>query len=142
MVQVLGLRGTYFTSLRDYPLVTGTYPPVFVGLVRLGELAFGPTIFFPRLLSILATLGLVAVLVALLRRITGDRVLALALGALFLAPWFVQTWGALGRVDMLALLFSVSGLLVFLRTGEDAGARRYLAFPLFWLAFFTRQNAL
>jgi 4-amino-4-deoxy-L-arabinose transferase-like glycosyltransferase len=142
MVQVLGTRGTYFTSLRDYPLVTGNYPPVFVSLVWLGEVAFGPTIFFPRLLSVLATLGLVAVLMALLRRLTGDRVLALALGLLFLAPWFVQTWGPLGRVDMLALLFSVAGLLVFLRTGEDAGARRYLAFPLFWLAFFTRQNAV
>jgi 4-amino-4-deoxy-L-arabinose transferase-like glycosyltransferase len=142
MVQVLRTQGTYFTSLRDYPLVTGNYPPVFVGLVALGDLLFGPSIFFPRLLSILATLGLVAVLVVLLRRLTGDGVLALAFGFLFLAPWFVQTWGALGRIDMPALLFSVAGLLVFARTGEEAGTRRYLAFPLFWLAFFTRQNAL
>ena len=36
MVQVLRTEGTYFTSLRDYPLVTGNYPPVFVGLVALG----------------------------------------------------------------------------------------------------------
>jgi hypothetical protein len=142
MVQVLGARGDYFTSLRDYPLVTGNYPPVFVSLVWLGEALFGPSIFFPRLLCVLATLGLVAALVALLLCVTGDRALSLALGLLFLAPWFVQTWGALGRVDMPALLLSVAGLLVFVRTGESGGPRRYLAFPLFWLAFFTRQNAL
>jgi len=39
MVQVLGDHGNYFTSLRDYPLVTGNYPPVFNGLVALGFLA-------------------------------------------------------------------------------------------------------
>ncbi len=142
MVQVLGDRGNYFTSLRDYPLVTGNYPPVFIGLVGLGFALFGPSLFFPRLLSILATLGLVALLFALLRRLTGDLSLSLALALLFLAPWFVQTWGPLGRVDMPALFFSAAGLLVFVRTGEEAGPRRYLAFPLFWLAFFTRQNAL
>src|SRR5262245_7608683 len=100
MVQVLGDRGNYFTTLRDYPLVTGNYPPVFVSLVWLGEALFGPSIFFPRLLCVLATLGLTAVLAALLLRLTGDRALSFALGLLFLAPWFVQTWGALGRVDM------------------------------------------
>jgi Dolichyl-phosphate-mannose-protein mannosyltransferase len=142
MVQVLGDRGNYFTTLRDYPLVTGNYPPVFVSLVWLGEALFGPSIFFPRLVCVVATLGLTAVLVALILRLTADRALSFALGLLFLAPWFVQTWGALGRVDMPALLLSVAGLLVFLRTGESDGARRYLAFPLFWLAFFTRQNAL
>ncbi len=142
MAQVLAEEGTYFTSLRDYPLVTGNYPPVFIGLVRVGMALFGPGIFFPRLLSILATLGLVAALFLLLLRLTADRTLSLALAFLFLAPWFVQTWGALARVDMLALFLSVAGLLVFVHTADESGPRRYLAFPLFWLAFFTRQNAL
>jgi 4-amino-4-deoxy-L-arabinose transferase-like glycosyltransferase len=142
MAQVLVERGSYFTSLRDYPLVTGNYPPVFIGLVGLFERLFGPSLFVPRLLSILATLGLVAVIYALVRRLTGDRALSVAVAFLFLSPWFVQTWGPLGRVDMPALFLSTAGLLVFLRTGGEAGWRRYLAFPLFWLAFFTRQNAL
>jgi 4-amino-4-deoxy-L-arabinose transferase-like glycosyltransferase len=142
MSQVLRERGTYFTSLHDYPLVTGNYPPVFIGLVALFEALFGPSLFVPRLLCVLATLALVAVLYALVRRLTGDRVLSVALALLFLAPWFVQTWGALGRVDMPALFLSAAGLLVFVRTGGEAGWRRYLAFPVFWLAFFTRQNAL
>jgi hypothetical protein len=43
---------------------------------------------------------------------------------------------------MPALVLSAAGLLVFVRTGGESGPRRYLAFPLFWLAFFTRQNAL
>ncbi|HEY7514492.1 MAG TPA: glycosyltransferase family 39 protein, partial [Vicinamibacteria bacterium] len=142
MSQVLVERGNYFTSLRDYPLVTGNYPPVFIGLVGLFERLFGPSLFVPRLLCVLATLGLVVVIGALLLRLTGDRPLSAALALLFLAPWFVQTWGALGRVDMPALFLSAAGLLVFVRTGGEPGWRRYLAFPLFWLAFFTRQNAL
>jgi hypothetical protein len=43
---------------------------------------------------------------------------------------------------MLALLFSGAGLLVFLKDEGRGGLARYRAFPLFWLAFFTRQNAL
>jgi hypothetical protein len=38
---------------------------------------------------------------------------------------------------MLAFLFSIGGLLAFTRRGSPT-----LAFPLFWLAFFTKQNQL
>ena len=63
--------------------------------------------------------------------------MAAALAGLALCPWFVQTWGPLARVDMLAIFFSIAGLLAFRR-----GARLGLVFTLFWLAFFTKQNAL
>ena len=55
-------------------------------------------------------------------------------------PWFVTTWAALARVDTLALLFSLAGLASSLRRGATRRpGRRCL---LFWLAFFTKQNAL
>jgi hypothetical protein len=140
MAQLLAQRGNYFPSLHDYPYLVSNYPPVFVGLVALGESAFGPSLLVSRLLSFLSTLGLLAVLFPLLRRLCGDKWVALALTLLFLAPWFVTTWAALGRVDMLALLLSTAGLAVVERRGT--GPRAWLALPLFWLAIFTKQTAL
>ncbi len=141
MVQLLAERGTYFTSLRDYPFVHGNYPPVFPLLNLPGYLWFGPTLLMPRLLSVLATVALVVVLAVLVRRETGSLALGGSCGLLLLAPWFVQTWAALGRVDMVACLFSLLGLHLFHRAGPD-GRGRWLGYACLWLAFFTKQNAL
>ena len=75
------------------------------------------------------------------RRETGDGRLAGSFALLLLAPWFVQTWAALGRVDMLACLLSLAGLHLFHRVGPD-GRGRFAAYACFSLAFFTKQNAL
>jgi 4-amino-4-deoxy-L-arabinose transferase-like glycosyltransferase len=140
MAQLLAERGNYFVALRDYPFLVSNYPPVFIGLTALAHIAFGPSLLAPRLLSLLATLALLAVLFSLLRRLAGGRWAAAALTVLFVAPWFVGTWAALGRVDMLALLFSIGGLAVVERHGVTR--RAWPALPLFWLAFLTKQNAL
>jgi len=142
MVQLLAERGTYFPDMQDYPLVHGNYPPVFIALNWPLYAFFGPSLFFPRLLSLLSTALLLGALFFLLVRLLGDRLTAAFLSLCFLTPWFVQTWAALGRVDMLACLLSLLGLLFWERDREQAGWRRYRAFPLFWLAFFTKQNAL
>jgi hypothetical protein len=140
MAQLLAERGNYFPTLQGYPFMVSNYPPVFVGLVGLGQVVLGPSLFFPRFLSFLATLGLLAVLYPLLRRLARDRWVALALTLLFLMPWFVSTWAALGRVDMLALLLSTAGLAVVERNGITR--RAWPALPLLWLACFTKQTAL
>jgi hypothetical protein len=137
MVQLLHEHGTYFRPLTDYPFVHGNYPPVFIVLVWPFYAWLGPSLLAPRLLSLIATAALVVVLVALARRASGSAWLAAAAGALFLAPWFVQTWAPMGRVDMLACLLSLAGLGVVARGGDPRWA-----FPLFWLGFFTKQNAL
>lgn len=141
MVQLLAERGSYFPHMRDYPFVHGNYPPVFIALNWPFYVLFGPSLLAPRLLSLAATCGLLAVLFLLLLRLCRDRAASAFLACALLAPWFVETWAALGRVDMLACFFSVVGLLVWERDPEPAASRRR-AYPLFWLAFFTKQNAL
>ena len=142
MVQLLAERGSYFLPMRDYPQVHANYPPVFVALNwPLYEL-LGPSLAVPRSLSLLATAGLLAGLFLLLDRLGTGRLPAALLALGFLAPWFVQTWAGLGRVDMLACLFSVLGLLAWERDRDRPGWGRYRALPFFWLAFFTKQNAL
>ncbi len=140
MVQLLAERGTYFPHMRDYPFVHGNYPPVFIGMNWPFYALFGPSLLVPRALSLAATCGLLAVIFLLLLRLGRDRVASAFLAFALLGPWFVETWGALGRVDMLACLFSVLGLLLWERDPEQAS--RYRAYPFFWLAFFTKQNAL
>lgn len=137
MVQLLDVRGNYFVSLRDYPFIHANYPPVFIALVWPFYRLFGPSLLAPRLISTLATVGLLVVLYALIRRLGLTVGLSTALAGVAACPWFFQTWAPMGRVDMLAFLLSIAGLLVFVREGPLA-----VAFPVFWLAFFTKQNAL
>jgi len=137
MVQLLDERGTYFMDLHAYPYVHLNYPPVFPVLVWPFQRWLGPTLWVPRLLSTLSTLGIVAAVYGIARALGHRRAWAAALAGLALCPWFVQTWGPLARVDMLAIFFSTAGLFAFVR-----GARLGTVFALFWLAFFTKQNAL
>jgi hypothetical protein len=141
MVQLLAERGSYFPAFEDYPFVHGNYPPVFPLLVLPAHLLFGPSLLVPRLLSLAATAGLALVLALLARRATRSLPLAGAFALLLLAPWFVQTWAALGRVDMLACLLSLAGLHLFHGSGPT-GRGRWAAYACFVLAFFTKQNAL
>jgi hypothetical protein len=140
MAQLCAERGNYFADLDTYPFLVSNYPPVFIGLTALAQKAFGPSLLAPRLLALVATLALLAVLYALLRRLLDDQWPALAMTALFVMPWFVTTWAALARVDMAALLFSLAGLAVVARHGVTP--RAWPALVVFWLAFFTKQNAL
>jgi hypothetical protein len=141
MIQLLAERGSYFPSLEDYPFVHGNYPPVFPLLNLPGYLWLGPTLLVPRLLSTVATVALVLLLARLIWRETGKAALGASFGLLLLGPWFVQTWAALGRVDMMACLFTVAGLHLFHRFGPEARGR-WLGYACLWLAFFTKQNAL
>lgn len=137
MVQLLQERGNYFLDMQDYPFAHLNYPPVFPALVWPSFHFLGASLFVPRLLSTLATLAIVAAMFALVRTLTGSRALAAAAGGIALGPWFLQTWAPTARVDMLAIFFSLAGLLAHAR-----GARLAWVFPLFWLGFFTKQNAL
>jgi hypothetical protein len=142
LTQLLAERGTYFLPLVDRPLVHGIYPPVFMLLILPFHVVFGPTLVVPRLLSVVSTMLVVLAAFRLLREQGAERPLAVAFALLLPVPWFVQSWAPLARVDMLALLFSMAGLLVEQRTRGATGWRRYTSFPLFWLAFFTKQSAL
>jgi len=136
-VQLLHERGTYFTDLKDYPYLHANYPPLFIALAWPFQATFGPSLLAPRLLSLLFTLLLAAVVGDAARRLSGSSGTGLAFAGLLLCPWYVQTWAPMARVDMLAFLLSAAGLWWIVRGGNS-----YWTFPLFWLGFFTKQNAL
>jgi 4-amino-4-deoxy-L-arabinose transferase-like glycosyltransferase len=142
IIQRMVLDGTFFGDLQRYPMVHSVYAPVYPLLNVPGYLLFGPTLLQPRLVSFVATLVLAAFLFALVRRRTGHAWLASAFGLLLFAPWFVQTWAATARVDMLAQMLSIAGLYSFDRLWPARDLRRYLPFLVFGLAFYTRQTTL
>ena len=142
IIQRMVLDGTFFGDLQRYPMVLSNYPPVYPLVNVPGFQLFGPSLFQPRLLSLLATLALAAFLFALLRRRTGNASMAASFALLFFAPWFVQTWAATARIDMLAQMLSMAGLYAFDRLGAREGFRRHVPFWLFGLGFYTRQTTL
>jgi len=138
--RLLAEQGNYFHPVDDYPMVHGNYPPVFLLLSAAGLRLLGPDLAVTRGLSIASTVGVMAVVYAIVRQRWRDRALALCAALLVVAPWFVVTWAPLGRVDMLACLFSVAGLWLFAH--EGAGWRRWASAACFVLGVFTKQTAL
>jgi hypothetical protein len=142
LIQRMQLDGTFFGDVQRYPMVLSTYAPLFMLVNVPGYQLFGPTLLQPRLVSLLAALALVGLAFLLLRRRTGDPWMAAAFAAAFFAPWFVQTWAAMARVDMLAQMLTTAGLYAFDRLWSRGGLRRYVPFLIFGAAFYTRQTTL
>jgi 4-amino-4-deoxy-L-arabinose transferase-like glycosyltransferase len=140
LTRLLAEQGNYFRPVDDYPMVHGNYPPVFLLLSAAAFRLFGPSLAATRLLSVASTVAVMAVVYAIVRQRWRDRALALCAALLVVAPWFVVTWAPLGRVDMLACLFSMAGLWLFAH--EGAGWRRWAAAACFVLGVFTKQTAL
>jgi hypothetical protein len=142
LIQRMQLDGTFFGDLQRYPMVLSTYAPLFMLVNVPGYQLFGPTLLQPRLVSLAAALAVAGLLFGLLRRRTGDPWMAGAVALVFFAPWFVQTWAAMARVDMLAQMLTMAGLYAFDRLWERGGLGRYAPFLLFGAAFYTRQTTL
>jgi len=139
--QLLAEHGSYFGPIGEYPMVHGNYPPVFLALSAAALRLFGPSLAATRALSLLATAALMAVVYLVVRQRGHDRWLGLCAALLLVAPWFVVTWAPLGRVDMLACLFSAAGLWLVAGEREPRG-RVWVAGACFVLGVFTKQTAL
>jgi 4-amino-4-deoxy-L-arabinose transferase-like glycosyltransferase len=139
---LLAEHGSYFGPVGEYPMIHGNYPPVFLILSAAAFRVFGPSLAAPRALSLLSTTALMAVVYVTVWGRWRDRSLALGAALLLVAPWFVVTWAPLGRVDMLACLFSAAGLWLFATTPDARGWRWWASGACFVLGVFTKQTAL
>ncbi len=142
LIQRMVRDGTLFGDMQRYPMVLSNYAPVYMLVNAPGFQVFGPSLFQPRLISFLATLGIAGFLFALLRRRAGEPWMAAGFALLVFAPWFVQTWAATARIDLLAQMLTMAGLLAFDRARDRPGFRRDLPFLIFAVGFYTRQTTL
>ena len=117
------------------------YPPFFIWVSAAFAKVLGVGFLAPRLVSFLASLGVLALLWQLVRRETGDIVSGLVAAGLFAATY--QTSGAyfdLARVDSLFLVLLLAAVAVA-RRGQTWQAGGLIGVLLF-LSFFSKQTAL
>jgi hypothetical protein len=102
---------------------------------------FGVGFFSARLVSVLASVGVMGYVARFVRREGGGRLAALLAAGLYAATYRLAcAFGDLARVDALSVLLLVAGLYA-LRFGGSTRSRVGAA-VLFALAFFTKQSML
>lgn len=134
-------RGEPIYVAPSLEFVTLAYMPGFATVASLLARVFGPELWVPRLVSVLAMLGTTAIVVTTLRRETGSWTLAAA-GAGLLHASFGVTGGHydVARPDSLMLFLSFAGLATLrFSTGHLAAIASAL---LLSAAFFTKQHAV
>lgn len=126
-----------YNDLTTPPYMTANYPPVFIALWALLA-GFAGAVFWPgRLIAALSSVGIGLAIYRIVKHFTADRWAAvLALGC-FLWCRPMRYWTAFAVTDTLAIACALAGLAVIISAQPR---RRWLAVPLFVLAFFTKQT--
>ncbi|MFC1517401.1 ArnT family glycosyltransferase [Candidatus Margulisiibacteriota bacterium] len=137
-INLLLEKGTYFLDIQSYPFIHAAYPPVFIMLAAIFFKIFGPGFLIIRLLSFMFFLALAWLIYIFIKQQTKDQRLSLYFSGLLFAPIFIYHWIAVGRVDTLAILFTVAGLFFYVKDQKKI----VLPILLFTCAFFTKQTAI
>lgn len=124
------------------PYQMANYPPLYPAAAAVGVKLFGVQFFTGRLISFLSTLG-TGVAVALVAWALGAGVRGAVVGGLlYFVAHPVWNWGAYQRVDSLAVLLELLGVLVFavgwIRHRRSGAV--WATVPLFLVAAYTRQT--
>jgi hypothetical protein len=125
-----------YESLQEPPWLVANYPPVYPLLCSFFVDETDPSFVPGRTISFVSSLFTGLVLAWMVYRLTSERFAAVISSLFFLGSYHVYGWGALHRVDMLALLFGVLALAI-------AVERKQWLFSalLCSLALLTRQTA-
>jgi len=133
----LAQGGQIYTDLSTAPYTVANYPPVFVTLWAILTRFAGPVFWPGRLIAVVSTLAIAFCIYHIIRHFTSDRWAGLLAVGCFLWLRPVRAWTALARADMLAIALAIGGLVVITMARPRS---RWLAVPLFVLAFFTKQT--
>jgi Dolichyl-phosphate-mannose-protein mannosyltransferase len=128
-----------YTTSEEHPYYSSNYPPVFSWLLAPILLLTGPTLAAGRLLSAGAALLTAVLIGGLVTRRSGSGVAGLTSGLLFLASTYVFHTTPLARVNALALLFALAGLVCCYGRSTRWQVAAVL---LFVVALFTKQTTV
>jgi hypothetical protein len=139
---MLARDGTLYYDLNQYPYTVCAYMPIFywldAGLIRLGLSAF----LAGRLISFAALLGLIAMSRRLTLLYTGNANAAWLAAILVASSSLLASWGTIGQVDTLAILFALTAFYQYSKF-QLHGESTLLAAGVFSaLAIFTKQTAV
>lgn len=117
------------------------YPPLYYCLCSLAVELVGDGFAGPRLVSLAASIGCLAVIYLLVYGETGRRIAGLSAAGLYAATYPVAGgWFDVARVDSLFLFFALGG--AYLVRFDDRLSSSALAGLFFTCAFFTKQATL
>jgi hypothetical protein len=143
----IGHLATVYRSIDRYPYISCVYPPVyqfaaaFVKQFTGDMLAAGRSVSFLSALGICLVVGLEAWWAIPRRAGVFLRISCSLVAGMLCANLDTMQWARLMRIDMLALLFTFTGMYLFTRSPRWA-LGQYLAVALFVAALFTRQTML
>lgn len=143
--RVIGLLAgqSPYPPFGEAPFLIGNYPPVFDLLVAIPTYFAGPQLLWGRATSILATLATGMLIGVWVQRETGRATAAWLAGLLFFASHWLAIWSVVSRIDLVAVAFSMAGLLAF--SQEHWRQRKpmlMLSAGLFSAAIYTRHSAV
>jgi hypothetical protein len=129
-----------YVDLQQFPMVRSPYPPLFPLIWSFLQPLAGPAFWPGRLLSVLSLVGIAAWVGWNAWRVRcGIWPVVVAVGLVVASP-FVYQWAGYARVDMLALLFAVGGVVVAQWIGGWRGVLASAA--LCGLAIWTKQTTV
>jgi hypothetical protein len=138
---MLAHDGTLYYDLNQYPYTVCAYMPIFywldAGLIKLGLSAF----LAGRLISFAALLGLIAMSRRLAMLYTGNANAAWLAAILVASSSVLGSWGSIGQVDTLAILFAVTAFYYYSRFHLRGNPTLLAAGVFCALAIFTKQTA-
>lgn len=137
---VLARGESIYKAIDTYPYIFSNYPPLVQALASPLVAVAGASFPLTRTLGVAATLGLGAILYALLRRAGASGLAAIVAALLFLGSPYIYHWAPLLRIDLPALLLSALGMLALVSPARPSAQRLTLAAVLFVLAIFAKQS--
>ncbi len=129
-----------YIDLQQFPMVRSPYPPLFPLVWSFLQPLAGPAFWPGRLLSALSLAGIGALVGWNAWRVRCGIWPAVAAVGLVAASPFVYQWAGYARVDMLALLFAVGGVVTAQWIGGSRGV--ILSAVLCGLAVWTKQTTI
>ncbi|HUS69513.1 MAG TPA: hypothetical protein VM075_01895 [Anaerolineae bacterium] len=136
-VRILSGRPVY-ADVNDFPFIVSNYPPLFALISSLLIPVVGVSLTATRVISTLSTLLCACLIGAITYQGSRSKVTGAICGGTFLGSIFVYQWGAWGRVDSKAILFSLLAILVAQRWENWRGIT--LATLLCLLSLYTKQT--
>lgn len=135
-------KGTYFLDIHNYPMIVGTYTPIYIYLTSFFIKIFGVQYFIGRCISVLSSLCVLAMLYKLFLIKSKKFIISFLLAITFIAAPYIVRWSSMNRPDLLAIAFSLFGLLLYYLYEEKKSFIKYFSILFFLLAFFTKQSAI
>lgn len=129
-----------YTDPQSSPYMVSIYTPLFPAVAAAVSSVTGVNLAATRLVAILSAVLCAVVIGAIIYRSTGSVIPSVASGFAFLGSVFVYQWSVFGRVDTLALLFSLMGVATILYFKGRPGV--VLAALFCVLAFYAKQSAV